>query len=151
MLFETMFTIGNVFVLPFWALMILAPRWHWTRRFMSSLWPVAIVAFAYVWLLGVQLSAGFSGPPQPTLTGLAQLFGTPEGTAIGWLHFLALDLFVGRWAYLDGQQRGISYWLLSLALLFVFMAGPLGLLLYLFIRLQFQRASSDHVPARDDA
>ena len=53
---------------------------------------------------------------------------------MGWIHFLAFDLFVGRWAYLDSRERGLSAWLVSPILVFIFMAGPLGLLMYLTAR-----------------
>ena len=76
----------------------------------------------------------------PTLDGIAGLLGTPAGAAVGWVHFLAFDLFVGRWAYLDSRERGISAWLVSPTLFFVFMAGPLGLLLYLAVRWLSQRS-----------
>jgi hypothetical protein len=51
------------------------------------------------------------------------------------VHFLAFDLFVGRWAYLDSRQRGTSAWIVSPILFLILMVGPLGLLLYLFVRL----------------
>ena len=78
----------------------------------------------------------------PTLAGIAGLLGTPAGAAVGWVHFLAFDLFVGRWAYLDSRERGISAWLVSPTLFFMFMAGPLGLLLYLAVRVLWQRRRS---------
>jgi hypothetical protein len=70
----------------------------------------------------------------PTLGGIAALLGTPEGATIGWVHFLAFDLFVGRWAYLDSRNHGFTAWLVSPILFLVFMFGPLGLLLYLGLR-----------------
>ena len=49
-------------------------------------------------------------------------------------HFLAFDLFVGRWVYLDSRERGISAWLMAPILLVVLMLGPLGFILYLVVR-----------------
>ena len=57
------------------------------------------------------------------------------------MHFLAFDLFVGRWAYLDSRQRGITAWLVSPILLLILMVGPLGLLLYLIVRLFLGRSA----------
>ncbi|MCL4859521.1 MAG: DUF4281 domain-containing protein [Caldilineaceae bacterium] len=59
------------------------------------------------------------------------LFGAPEATAVAWIHFLAFDLFVGRWIYLDSRTQGGSVWLASPCLFFTLMLGPLGFLLYL--------------------
>jgi hypothetical protein len=131
---ETIFTLANLFVLPFWALMILLPHWRWTRRIMQTLWPVVVLCVVYAVLLLSQIGGAAGSLLSPTLDGIAGLLGTPAGATVGWVHFLAFDLFVGRWAYLDSRVRGISAWLVSPPLFFIFMAGPLGLLLYLAVR-----------------
>ena len=50
-------------------------------------------------------------------------------------HFLAFDLFVGRWEYLDARERQLTHWLLAPCLFLTLMLGPLGLLAYLGARL----------------
>ena len=60
--------------------------------------------------------------------------GEPAGATIGWVHFLAFDLFVGRWAYLDSRERSISAWLMAPVLFFTLMFGPMGFVLYLVLR-----------------
>ncbi len=137
---ETIFTLSNLFVRPFWALMIFLPHWRWTQRIMRSLWPVLVLCVVYAVLVLRQIGGVAGSLLNPTLAGIAGLLGTPAGAAVGWVHFLAFDLFVGRWAYLDSPERGISAWLVSPTLFFVFMAGPLGLLLYLAVRWLSQRS-----------
>lgn len=136
---ETIFTLANLFILPFWALMILLPHWRWTQRLMQTLWPVVVLCVVYALLLLGQIGGAAGSLLNPTLDGIAGLLGTPAGAAVGWVHFLAFDLFVGRWAYLDSRERGISAWLVSPTLFFILMAGPLGLLLYLAVRWIWQR------------
>jgi hypothetical protein len=131
---ETIFNLSNLFILPFWMLMILLPHWRWTRCIMQTLWPVVALCLVYAALLLGQLGGAGDSLLNPTLDGIAGLLGTPAGATVGWVHFLAFDLFVGRWAYLDSRERGISAWLVSPALFFILMAGPLGLLLYLAVR-----------------
>ncbi|HBE35356.1 MAG TPA: DUF4281 domain-containing protein, partial [Cyanobacteria bacterium UBA11368] len=46
-------------------------------------------------------------------------------TATGWVHFLVMDLFIGRWIYWEGQKTGV-FTTHSLAL--CLFAGPMGLL-----------------------
>ena len=139
---ETIFTLSNLFVLPFWALMIFLPHWRWTQRIMRTLWQVVVLCMVYAVLLLSQIGGAAGSLLNPTLDGIAGLLGTPAGAAVGWVHFLAFDLFVGRWAYLDSRERGISAWLVSPTLFFIFMAGPLGLLLYLAVRVLWQRRRS---------
>src|SRR5437764_978105 len=44
----TVFQLSFVLVAPFWALMILAPTWTWTRRIVGSPWTVAPAALLYL-------------------------------------------------------------------------------------------------------
>jgi Domain of unknown function (DUF4281) len=71
---------------------------------------------------------------QPQPGEIAALLGTLYGATVSWAHFLAFDLFVGRWVYLDSRERKISSWYISPILFLVLMLGPLGLLLYLLTR-----------------
>lgn len=133
-LHDILYILGNLLVLPFWGMMLLLPNWRFSRRAMQSWYPVALLAGLYVAAL---LASFFASEPIALsfdLAGIARLLGTPQGAATGWLHFLAFDLFVGRWVYLDSRERGLNAALVSPALLFIFLAGPLGLLLYLGAR-----------------
>jgi hypothetical protein len=132
---QTTFLVSNVFVLPFWFLMIVLPYWRWTKQLMRVPWMIALLALLYAVLAIPQL--GVLGPAlmNPSLPGIAALLATPGGATLGWVHFLAFDLFVGRWIYFDSHERGITAWLVGPILFLTFMLGPLGLLCYLGLRL----------------
>src|SRR5215475_9734399 len=132
---DTLFKISNLLVLPFWALMIAAPRWGWTRRIIRSPFVIAAPAGVYLALVVPRLSEIWPAVARPTLGGIAVLLGSHAGATIAWFHFLAFDLFVGRWIYLEAQQRRMSAWLVSPVLFLTLMIGPVGFLLYLVIRL----------------
>ncbi|MCY7281718.1 MAG: DUF4281 domain-containing protein [Sphingomonas bacterium] len=69
-----------------------------------------------------------------SIAGLRPLFLSDAGIVIGWTHYLAFDLFVGRWIAQDADAKGVRR-LAQLPFLFVtLMAGPLGLLLWLLFR-----------------
>jgi len=70
----------------------------------------------------------------PTLKGVAALLSSPEGATLAWVHFLAFDLFVGRWIYLDSQERKISNWFISPILFLTLMLGPAGFVAYTALR-----------------
>jgi len=128
------FRVSNLLVLPFWALMILLPRWRWTTRIMRSPFVSAMPAALYAALVLPRLGGIWPAISEPTLGGVAALLGSPAGAAIAWAHFLAFDLFVGRWIYLDSQERGVSGWLVAPVLFLTLMLGPAGFLLYLMLR-----------------
>jgi len=123
---DLLFSGANLFVLPFWALIILLPNWHVTRRVISSPIPFVLLAIAYLYLLLGSLDAETAkAMSNPKLADIARFFGEPQAAATGWIHFLVMDLFVGRWIYLEGQRTGI--WT-SHSLLLCLFAGPLGIL-----------------------
>ena len=129
-----LFRLSNLLVLPFWVLMILLPRWRWTGRIMRSPFVSAAPTLLYAALVLPRLGAIWPAIARPTLPGIATLLGSPEGATIAWVHFLAFDLFVGRWIYLDSQQRRVSPLLTAPVLFLTLMLGPLGFLIYLVLR-----------------
>jgi hypothetical protein len=134
-LVEMLFQLANLWILPFWLLMIFLPHWRWTKRIIGGLWTIVPLALAYTVLILPQIATLLPVLANPTLVSLASLLSTPEAAAIGWIHFLAFDLFVGRWVYLDSREHQISAWLASPVLFFVLMFGPFGFVLYWLLRL----------------
>jgi hypothetical protein len=127
-----LFDISNVVVLPFWALMIVLPGIALTQRVMDSYLPYAALALVYVFLLtGTLTPEAAADMANPTLTNIAHFFSNETAAAVGWVHFLVMDLFVGRWIYQDGLANGI-FTRHSIAL--CLFAGPLGLLAHIITR-----------------
>ncbi len=131
---ETIFSLSNLLVLPFWALMIFLPHWRWTKRLMASPLIAAPTALIYAALVLPQIGGLLGALANPDVNTIAALLGTPAGATIGWAHFLTFDLWVGRWAYLDSREKNITAWWVSPTLLMVLMLGPLGWLAYLALR-----------------
>ena len=129
------FSASFLLVAPFWALLIFLPGWRWTARIARSPWLAAPAALLYTGLVLPQFFSVLAAVAQPDLAGIMALLGTPTGATIAWVHFLAFDLFVGRWVYLDSRERGLSPWLISPVLLFTLLLAPLGFVLYLVIRI----------------
>ncbi len=145
MIYEYIFNFGNLFVLPFWLLMVIVPGWSVTRRVMASAIPFAILAALYIYCFVGSLDPDkLESFANPTLPVLAQLFSETPVMATGWVHFLVMDLFVGRWIYFQGQEQGL--WTRHSLLLCLF-AGPMGLLSHLLTAwIQSGRTSSESSP-----
>ncbi|OUL25177.1 hypothetical protein BV378_16585 [Nostoc sp. RF31YmG] len=121
-----LFNVANVFVLPFWALMIILPNWKVTRRIMESYLPFVPLAGAYLYLFINSITPeNAQALSNPQLADIARFFTDEKAAATGWIHFLVMDLFVGRWIYWQGQKTGI--WTIHSLALCLF-AGPLGVL-----------------------
>jgi hypothetical protein len=131
---ETIFDLSGLLVLPFWALMIFAPRWRWTAKLMASPAVAAAPAVLYAVLVVPRIGSILPAVLSPKLGEIAALLGSPEGAVIAWAHFLCFDLFVGRWIYLDARERDLSALVVSPILFFTLMLGPIGFLSYLVAR-----------------
>lgn len=129
-----LFALAFPLAAPFWALMILAPGWSVTHRVISS--PLIVVPPALVYALAVlpQLATVFPAVADPTAAGVAALLATPVGAAAAWAHFIAFDLFVGRWCYLDSRDRAVHPLVMAPVLVLTILLAPLGLLAYLTVR-----------------
>ena len=132
---DLLFNGSNYLVLPFWLLMIFLPGWRWTRVILSSPFVAIAPALLYAILVVPRLWQLLPAVARPDLQTIMGLLGSSEGATIAWLHFLAFDLFVGRWIYLDAHKHKISTWLVSPLLVLTLLFGPMGFLLYLMVRL----------------
>lgn len=128
---DQIFSFANTAALVPWLLMILAPRWTWTRTIIFSF--AFSILFAALYII-MMFSYFIEMGDFTTLGGIAEMFSIKELALIGWLHYLAFDLFVGSWELHDAQRIGLTHLLLVPCLLFTFILGPVGLLLYLTIR-----------------
>jgi hypothetical protein len=131
---RTLFDLTFLLAVPFWALMIVLPRWSWTERIVRSPLIVLPIVAIYTALIVPDFAEVWSSVSNPTLDGVAALLGSPAGAAAGWAHMIAFDLFVGRWSYLDSRARGVPALVMAPILLLTIMLGPLGLAAYLAVR-----------------
>lgn len=126
------FDIANIFILPFWALIIFLPNWGITKKVMSSFLPFVVLIGFYIFFfvntLNGESAQALSNPDLPTIT---KLFSEESAAATGWAHFLVMDLFIGRWVYWEGQEKQIFTVHSIILCLF---AGPIGLLSHLTTR-----------------
>ena len=92
----------------------------------SSSWAILILVTG---TLDPEIAQTFSNPQ---LADIARLFSQENIAATGWIHFIVLDLFVGRYIYWQGQRTGV--WTIHSLILCLF-AGPLGLLSHIITKL----------------
>lgn len=126
----------NLSVLPAWALLIFLPNWKGTRALVHSMLYPLLLGGIYIIGFGLALFAGHGaeGGNFTSIEGIQTLFSTDVGIVIAWSHFLVFDLFVGAWEARDAKRRGFNHFLLIPCLFLTFMAGPVGLVLYLGLR-----------------
>lgn len=131
---DELFLICNYAVMPAWLLLLFLPHHRVTQLLVHAIWVPLILTPFYIWAL-------FFGQPAPegasfgSLQGVMLLFQSPTAVLGGWIHYLIFDLFIGAWIVRDAKRRDINHWLTLPILLATLMVGPVGLMLYLLLRL----------------
>lgn len=128
----SIFSFGNSFVLLGWILLIFLPKWKHTQTIILN-GMIVLFALIYAFLLLKDIGS-FSVDSFSTLANVKTLFQNDNAVAMGWIHYLAFDLFVGAYIVKKSQQLQISRWLYMLPLPFTFMFGPVGYLLFFLIK-----------------
>jgi hypothetical protein len=135
---DVLFQVVNTGVLPFWLLLVVAPRWVWTQRLVHSFVIPMLYGVIYVVMFWFAPAAP-EGANMSSLDGVIALLGQREAAFAGWVHYLVFDLFVGAWITRDAVRRGIHHGLVVPCLVFTLMLGPSGLLLYGVLRWAMRR------------
>lgn len=107
-MYDMLFTVLFLMVLPFWAAMILAPGWRFTPRRVATPLIALPPAVVYAVLVLADLDTVMTALLSNDVAALAEFLGTPAGATIAWAHFLAGDLFLGRWIY-PGPPRARAH------------------------------------------
>lgn len=106
--------------------MILLPNWGVTRKVMESTIPFVVLALIYIFCFYKSVNPETAAAlANPKLADIARFFNDENAAATGWVHFLLMDLFVGRWIYWEGQKTGI---ITTHSLILCLFAGPIGVL-----------------------
>jgi hypothetical protein len=132
------FNAVNIIAAVGWAALILLPRWPALLSAVLYL-GVGLLCLIYATgligvLTGVIPNPDGGGADFTTIAGVRAIFASDAGVVIGWTHYLAFDLFVGLWIVRDADAKGLSRWVQAPILLATFIAGPLGLVVWLLVR-----------------
>lgn len=134
-LYSLAFRLCSILIIPFWLLMIAAPRWHVTLRVMTSLWPIFVFALPYTLLEIPRYTSDVPLFLRAQLSSIDQLLSRQNDVVIVWLHFLAVDLLAGRWIYLDSREQDYSPWIMAPILVVCLLFCPAGIVIYLAFRM----------------
>ena len=129
-IFQTCSTIAMV---GWIVLLIISPFWSSFDKFLIGI-IITLLAIVYAWLIFQVFTPGdfekFS-----SLNGVMELFTDKTAVTAGWIHYLAIDLLTGTWIKKNAQKYNIHHLIVLPCLLVTFMLAPIGLLLYLLVRL----------------
>jgi hypothetical protein len=140
------FVFSTLLIVPDYLLMVFFPDTVLTQRVMGSLWSVLpssllLVIFGSAFVLTDStvfsrfldlLASSLNGGAFSSLQQVVRDF--PPSLLVLWMHAVAADLVMARWAYLESRQLHLNPRLSSLALLLMASNGPLGFIVYFLVR-----------------
>ncbi len=142
---ETIYLVANWGVIPFWLLLIFFPNNSTTNFFAQSIIVPLLLAIAYAYLaynlyLEENIFDGFE--LYKGLDGLYSMFSNEILLLIFWLHFLAISLFAGAWMVRDARRYFIPKVITIPSLVLTYFSGPVGIVIYWFLRIFFAKKIS---------
>jgi hypothetical protein len=130
MTLATWFWIGHLPALAGWAALLFAGQ----RGVTAARWAAVLLAAGYTILFALFARAAGVLVQDYGLSGVAAFFDVPGLQLLGWVHYLAFDLFVGSWIAEEGSRLGMPRALVIPCLLLTFLIGPFGLLVFFLLR-----------------
>tara|TARA_Y100001936_G_C15949299_1_gene599232 strand:+ start:238 stop:711 length:474 start_codon:yes stop_codon:yes gene_type:complete len=134
----------NLGVLPFWLILIFFPQSNLSRYFVTSFFPIFVLAGTYIFVLYKSYLNSYDFINNFNLyfgiENVLDLFSNKTFLILFWIHFISINLFVGGWIVKDSQKFMINKVLISLPLIITYFIGPIGLLIYWLIKIFYSKS-----------
>ena len=146
--FDNIFVWTNFGIVPFWLMLLFIPNSRFTQIFVNSIILPLILASAYVYIIYQTILLD-----EPmfeifklhlSLEDLYTVFASETFLLAFWLHFLAINLFLGSWVSRDAIKHSMSKSIVFLPLILIYFTGPLGLVLYWMLRIFYAKKLGFH-------
>ncbi len=133
----------NFGVLPFWFMLLFFPQTKICKIFVTSIFPILILAGIDLYLISEIFKNGFNFFDSFNLylgiEELLNLFSDKNYTILFWIHFLAINLFCGSWIVKDYQKINMPRSLAFIPIILTYFLGPVGLVVYWLIRIFYSK------------
>jgi hypothetical protein len=143
---EMIYHFTNIGVIPMWILLAFLPGWNGTKVLINSILVPLILGLTYFYVLYIYINTSggiFSniidkGKIFEIYMGIDQLkkiFSDKNVLLLFWIHFLTANLILGVWIATDAAKNKALQFIVLVPLALTYFAGPLGLGVYLILRL----------------
>ena len=133
----------NFGVLPFWFMLLFFPQAKISRIFVTSAFPILVLAAIDLYLIfeisknGFSFFGGFN--LYLGIDELLNLFLDENYIILFWVHFVTINLFCGSWIVKDYQKINMPKTLAFFPIVLTYFIGPLGLSVYWLFRIFFSK------------
>jgi hypothetical protein len=136
---DQIFDLANATALAGWLVLLVSPFAPRLADWVGGFGVPVLLAVGYT---GLVVAAVVSASPAEggadidfsSLDGVAALFAQREAVLVGWVHYLAFDLFVGGWEVRAARADRIPFLLVVPCLVLTLFAGPAGFVLFMILR-----------------
>ena len=152
--FQDYLTLENIYlwtnfgVIPFWLMLIIIPNSKVTQILVNSIILPLVLSATYVYVIyqAILLDEPLLDIFKLYLSSdnLYTVFATENFLLIFWIHFIALNLFLGSWVSRDGVKYNIPRRFVFIPLILIYFTGPLGLVLYWLFRIFYSKKLGLH-------
>lgn len=136
---DQVFQIANSLALFSWIFLIVANKWRWTFKILIGI-VITALGLIYAYFISQAMTSGMSFESFGSLDGIVAGFQNKKAALAGWIHYLAFDLMVGIWIVYNARKNQIPFLFIVPCLLGTFMLGPVGLLIYLILRMFYRKS-----------
>ena len=129
---DTLFEIVNAIAFFSWIVLIVFPFKVWTSKYL-----IGVIISLFCLIYGALILSSFEPGLMEdfsSLDGLKSLFSNKMALLAGWIHYLAFDLLAGLYIINNAKKLKIGRYWIIIPLIFTFIMGPIGFLLYLIVR-----------------
>ncbi len=129
---NTVYLFANCLALAGWFFLFLSAFTSLKVQWLAGRAVPLLLAILYTAFMASLLP--FAGGGFESLEKLTSLFAQPEIALVGWIHYLAFDLFIGSWQVETAKREQLPSVILLPSLLLTLLFGPAGLLFFLTTR-----------------
>ena len=146
--YENLYLWINFGIIPFWVMLIFIPNSRITQIFINSVILPLLLSSVYVYLVYEAISSDESIIEifnlYLSLDNLYTVFSTEVFLLVFWIHFIALNLFLGSWVARDAVKYNISRKIVFFPLILIYFTGPIGLVIYWMFRIFYSKKLGFH-------
>jgi hypothetical protein len=143
---EMIYHFTNIGIIPLWLLLVFLPGWNGTKVLINSILVPLILALTYFYVLYIYINTSegiFSNILDRErifelymgIDQLKKIFSDKNVLLLFWIHFLTANLILGVWIATDAAKNKALQFIVLVPLVLSYFAGPLGLGVYLILRL----------------
>lgn len=145
---ETIYLWLNFGVLPLWLALIFFPNSRISTIFISSVFLPTVFSLIYIYIISILVSDGENILDNFNLylgiENFLSLLSNDKFLLIFWIHFISINLFLASWVSRDSLKYNVPKILSGISLIIIYFVGPLGLVMYWFIRIFYSKKISLH-------